>query len=267
MALWHLNFESQYLNNNTDVNIILPDKKRDIPCDEYYGSGKKYRVLWLLHGTYGDYTDWIRKSNIELYASENDLIVVMPSALNSNYANWNAMIGYNMYDFLLKELMPLVYGWLPASRKREDNFIAGLSMGGNGALLYAINHPELFAGCAVLSCAPSNFDEIDMDSKEPWKQRTITSALNAGGLEAYKDSYENLWRLCTEKAGDPDLPAFYFTVGTDDFLFDRYMTFKAYAKKIGFKATFREIEGYHHEWRFWDLTIQHALDFFGITKK
>lgn len=267
MALLHFNFESEYLNNNTDVNIIVPDKKRGVSPAEFYGSGKKYKVLWLLHGTFGDYTDWLRKSNIELYACEKNLIVVMPSALNSNYANWNCMIGYNMYDFLIKELMPLVQGWLPASAAREDNFIAGLSMGGNGALLYALNHPEKFAACAVLSCAPGDFDKIDMDSKEPGMQRTITSALNAGGLEAYKASYENLWRLCGEKAKSGDLPRLYFTVGTNDFLFDRYMEFKAYAKKIGLEAQFREIEGYTHEWRFWDLTIQHALDFFGLKGK
>ena len=80
MALLHFNFESEYLNNNTDVNIIVPDKKRGVSPAEFYGSGKKYKVLWLLHGTFGDYTDWLRKSNIELYACEKNLIVVMPSA-------------------------------------------------------------------------------------------------------------------------------------------------------------------------------------------
>ena len=53
MSLIHYNFESQYLNNNTDVNIILPDKPRDKTPEQFYGSGKKYKVLWLLHGTFG----------------------------------------------------------------------------------------------------------------------------------------------------------------------------------------------------------------------
>ena len=67
MSLIHYNFESQYLNNNTDVNIILPDKPRDKTPEQFYGSGKKYKVLWLLHGTFGDYTDWIRKPNGGFY--------------------------------------------------------------------------------------------------------------------------------------------------------------------------------------------------------
>lgn len=155
MALLTFNFESQYLNNNHEISVILPDKPREVEPAAFYGSGKKYKVLWLLHGTFGDHSDWIRKSNIELYACEKDLIVVMPSGLNANYANWERFsIGYNMYDYFLKELMPLIYGWFPASDKREDNFIAGLSMGGTGTLVYALNHPERFAAAAVLSCCP-----------------------------------------------------------------------------------------------------------------
>ena len=108
MALVELNFESQFLNGNTEVSIILPDKPRAITPAEFYGSGARYKVLWLLHGTFGDHTDWIRKSSIELYACEKDLIVVMPSALNSDYVNWdNCMMGYSMYDYLTEELMPL----------------------------------------------------------------------------------------------------------------------------------------------------------------
>ena len=143
MALVQMNFESRYLNNNHEISIILPDMPRDKTPAEFYGSGRKYKVLWLLHGTFGDHSDWIRKSNIELYACEKDLIVVMPSGLNANYANWEHFsIGYNMYDYLTEELMPLIYNWFPASDKREDNFIAGLSMGGSGTLVYALNHPE-----------------------------------------------------------------------------------------------------------------------------
>lgn len=68
-----------------------------------------------------------------MYATERNLVVVMPSALNSNYSNWDKfMMGYDMFDYLTEVLMPLIYGWLPVSDKREDNFIAGLSMGGPG---------------------------------------------------------------------------------------------------------------------------------------
>ena len=80
MALIHLNFDSKYLSGSTDVNILLPDCARSQEHAAFYGSVKKYPVLWLLHGTFGDYSDWLRKTNVELYAGEKNLIVVMPSA-------------------------------------------------------------------------------------------------------------------------------------------------------------------------------------------
>lgn len=266
MSLVHLNFESQYLNTNTDVNIILPDKPRKTQPADFYGNGKKYKVLWLLHGTFGDYTDWIRKSNIELYASEKNLIVVMPSAMNSNYSNWGAMMGINAYDFLTEELMPLVYNWLPASDKREDNFISGLSMGGEGALKYAVNYPEKFAGVAVLSMYARNLDELD--PKKGFKEkRMLNSYKNAGGYKKFYNSYENIRKNILDKKDSGVLPKMYFACGENDFLYNGYIDFKKWALDIGLEATFEETPGYTHEWRFWDMAIQKALDFFGIENK
>ncbi len=263
MSLVHFNFESQYLNCNTDVNIILPDKPRDVEPKEFYQRDKRYKVLWLLHGTFGDYTDWIRKSNIELYACEKNLIVVMPSALNSNYSDWSCMMGYGMFSFLTEELMPIVYNWFPASDKREDNFIAGLSMGGEGALKYAVNHPKKFAGVRVLSMFARDWENMN-PAKGYDNERDLESYRNAGGWEKFVDSYENLRRIIKEKKDSGMLPKMFFACGEDDFLFEGYKEFKNWAKETGLDAVFEETPGYTHEWRFWDLAIQHALTFFGL---
>ena len=82
MSLMTFNFQSSCLSGNTEITVILPDKPWKESPAEFYGSGKKYKVLWLLHGTFGDHTDWLRKSNIELYACEKDLIVVCPNGMN-----------------------------------------------------------------------------------------------------------------------------------------------------------------------------------------
>lgn len=273
MAILNYIFESEYLNQNTQITIVLPDKPRSIKANDFYGSGHKYKVLWLLHGTYGDSTDWIRKTNIELYAAERNLVVVMPSALNSNYSNWDdSMLGFSMYDFLTEELMPLVYGWLPVSDKREDNFIAGLSMGGRGTIKYAVNHPEKFAGAAVLSAIPMNLEEMRPGHPcmmlDPEDGRTRTTLLNAGGLEAFKNSNENVWRIIDEKVKTGELPKLMFACGHNDvILWPLYQQFREHAKEIGLDAYFFDRPGYRHEWRFWDLAIQEALDFFGIEDR
>lgn len=265
MALLTLNFESQYLGNNHNVGVILPDKPRNLTPEEFYGSGRKYKVLWLLHGTFGDYSDWIRKSMIELYACERDLIVVMPSAMNSNYANWPSFgMGYQMYDYIFEELMPLVYHWLPASDRREDNFLAGLSMGGRGTCVLAFNHPEKFAGACVLSAVPSDLRELQRQGGHLW-ERMRKSAVNFESEEAFVDSYQNTWKVLENcVAQGTDLPKLIFGCGESDMLYPDFQAFRKKADAMGLQAEYFSIPELKHEWRFWDLGIQRALDFFDI---
>ena len=268
MALLHLSFRSWCLNQNTDVEVILPSIKQHENAKEYYLSGKKYPVLWLLHGTLGNYTDYLRRTNIELYATENDLIVVMPSAMNSNYSNWTTVTPqYRMFDFLTEELMPFVYGWLPASDRREDNFIAGLSMGARGTAKFGFHWPEKFAGVACMSGVPSDIRKIINDGPDnPFYEREMMTVNMAGGPEKFFASYENTWDKVAEVAKMENPPKFYFCCGTDDGVYPNWLHFKEYAESVGLKATFHEMEGYAHEWRFWELEIQNILKFFGFTK-
>ena len=268
MSLLTFNFESRYLKNNTQINVVLPDLPRAQEPAEFYRSGKKYKVLWLLHGTFGDYSDWIRKTRIEMYATEKDLVVVMPSALNSNYSNWDSsMMGFSMFDFLTEELMPLIYGWFPVSDRREDNFIAGLSMGGRGTIKYAVNHPDKFAAAAVLSAAPQDFSLIGKSGNgllDPNNPRMKNTLANAGGVEAYVNSNENVWAIIDKLAGTGTLPRLMFACGRDDGVYAHYSEFKKHAQEIGLDAEWFELDGYRHEWRFWDIAIQKALSFFGL---
>lgn len=279
MALMNLNFESAYLNGNTDVTVILPDRDRRLTPAEFYKSGKKYKVLWLLHGTFGDHSDWIRKSNIELYACERDLIVVMMSALNTVYENWdNFCMGFDEFRFITEELMPLVQGWLPASDKREDNYIAGLSMGGRGTCKFAFACPEKFAGAASLSSVPTDLDSMrdeltalfdtDRAAVSPKDKRTYNDMHRSGSVEAYLNGMDNTWRHLKEQAAEGNLPRLFFSMGTEDpsYLNGNYAKFRAYAESLGVQAYFIEGPG-QHEWRVWDRDIQLALDWFGIEKK
>ena len=262
MALSIFNFESKFLNGNTTVSIILPDCARGMDPAEFYTQKKKYPVLWLLHGTFGDHTDWLRRSNIETYACEKEMMVVMPAVQNSDYANWPKFAcGFDAERFLVDELMPLVHSWFPASSKREDNFIAGLSMGGQGCARYAAWYPEKFSAAAILSGSPNDWRKLsDLQKSMP---RTAHQIEHEGGFEALLASHTNIWDRIGALAGTGRLPRFYVATGTDDFLYhDWYLPFKEYAQTLGLDAVFEEVEGYRHEWRFWDLAIQHALEFF-----
>lgn len=285
MSLVHFDFESLYMGSNQDVNIILPDAPRNVSPKEFYSSGKKFKVLWLLHGTFGGYSDWVRKSNIELYACEKDLIVVMPGVGNSDYEEWdNFTLGYNADKYIVDELMPLVYGWFPASDKREDNFIAGLSMGGAGAIKFAVKYPEKFAACASLSCAPrcmeDNRDYYETLFKKTRKELKAQEDVMHMNLRIYNqmhryDSvdeffasdanyYKNLMDAEEKKV---DLPKLFFSTGTEDpLMIDSFKKIKKVFEEKGYEAEWVEGPG-SHEWRVWERDIQKAFTFFGLDEK
>lgn len=274
MALASFNFESQYLGNAQTVHVILPDKPREMDAKEFYGNGKKYRVLWLLHGSFDDGSGWLRRTMVEVYAREKDLIVVMPSALNSNYVNWNEFgTGFKMGDFLTEELMPVIFNWFPASSKKEDNFIAGDSMGGGGALKYILTHPDKFGGAAMLSSAPSDPAKIDWNSKDttefcsPANPRFLNTLKNCGGKEGWLNSVENGWDRVIEMHEKGNLPRMMFACGQEDRLYSKYKEFESMCKEKGMDIEFFELPDLAHEWRFWDKALQKALEFFGIAEK
>lgn len=268
MALFHINYLSRYLNGNTDVNVVLPELPAGCSPKEFYESGKKYPVVYLLHGTFGDYSDWVRKTNIELYACERNVIVAMPSALNSGYSNWDKFgIGYSMFDYLTGELMPLVQNWLPASDKREDNYVAGLSSGGFGAIKYAFSHPDKFAGMASLSAPAYDAAAMVLDPGSPDYVRAVNEIENAGGRDIYNNSVYNPACSIRRYAKTNQNMKVYFACGTSDFLMGHHKEFMQIAEDAGLNAKIETIEGYGHEWRFWDLTIRHAFEYFGLKKQ
>ena len=276
MALIHLDFESQYCNYNQDVYVILPDRPRSVDAKDFYAPGKKYKVLWLLHGTYGGYSDWIRKSNIETYACENDLAVIMPGVGNSDYDAWDAFTnGYDSCRYIIEELMPLAYSWFPISSNREDNFIAGLSMGGRGTIQFATNFPEKFAAAAVLSSAPTELDaqkdelkalfamkRSEVMASDQRQLRTYNQMHRYDSVDEYLDSMSNTWRRFFA-ADREKLPRLFFSIGTEDRGYQNWLKFRAKAEAEGYDIEWHTGPGVH-EWRVWERDIQKAIKFFGL---
>src|SRR3712207_4064507 len=108
-------------------------------------------VLYLLHGLSDDDTIWLRRTSIERYVAPLGLAVVMPQVHRSFYAD--ERYGGRYWTFLSEELPALVDSWFRVSQRREDTFVAGLSMGGYGALKWALRQPDRFAAAASLSGA------------------------------------------------------------------------------------------------------------------
>ena len=265
MAFFHMNFFSPTLLVGTDVNVFIPTPDsgelstgQDIG---YFHDGVKYPVLYLLHGAYGDYSDWGRLTNIERYAQERKIAVVMPSADNSFYQDMYR--GGKYLTYFTRELPDYIARLFPVSTKREDTFVAGLSMGGYGAVRVAFEMPERFGAAASLSGAIDLLAALGDAEKEPHRPPFYWDAIFAdpGKVEG---SDADLFALAQKRLTEGrKLPPIYQTVGTEDLIYPANLSAKKKLEELGLELTYAEHPGIH-DWEFWDAHIRDVLDWLPI---
>ena len=143
MAFLQVNFFSSVLGMCTAMNVILPQttSTRGLIGVDTADADVTYPVLYLLHGMSDDHTIWSRRTSIERYADERGIAVVMPTTELGWYTNMKH--GRQWRSFIGEELPAICHDFFPRiSQKREDTYIAGLSMGGYGAYALAMTYPE-----------------------------------------------------------------------------------------------------------------------------
>lgn len=151
MAMVTCDFSSDVLEVGTSMTVLLPQQTRtQIGMADAPGRGEP-PVLYLLHGLSDDHTTWVRRTSIERYAAPLGLAVVMPAVHRSFYAD--EVRGHRYWTFLSQELPQVVSSFFRLSQRREDTYVAGLSMGGYGALRWALREPTRFAAVASMSGA------------------------------------------------------------------------------------------------------------------
>ena len=102
-----MNFESEYLQSNHEISVILPDKPRSLTPAQFTAAGRNIQSSGCFTAPLATTATGSAKSNVELYACERDVIVVSVSALNSDYLNWEGFQHRLQYvDYLTEELMP-----------------------------------------------------------------------------------------------------------------------------------------------------------------
>ncbi|WP_409303855.1 alpha/beta hydrolase [Peribacillus sp. SCS-155] len=253
MALIHCDFFSEILNVSTSMTVILPQNTTaQIGMDNKKSSGK-HQTLYLLHGFSDDDTIWTRRTSIERYAAPLGLAVVMPQVHHSFYTDM--VYGSKYWTFLTEELPVIARSFFPLSDKREDNFVAGLSMGGYGAFKWALRHPDKFASAASLSGVTDIVARTKKAEADP-----ISHAFKLiFGDKAIADTDEDLlWLL---KQGDKEAalkPSLYQCCGTEDLLFQDNLKFKAICESTSYNLTADFSPG-EHEWGYWDSKIQDVL--------
>lgn len=263
MAVVQVDFFSQSLLRNSTFYAV-------IPCDKMYFDGRirtpgPFKTLYLLHGVFGDYTDWLYGTRIQRWAQDRNLAVIMPSGENKFYVdNEKSTDKFSKY---IEELVAVSRHMFHLSNKREDTFIAGLSMGGYGAITNGLKYSGLFSHIAGLSAALhiDTFVDATEDAPLPIMRRSYLESV-FGDLDALqgsdKDFHALAKRLTEEKK---ELPEIYLACGTEDDLIGCNRAFRDELEQLGYPVTWKEGPG-GHEWDFWDRMILDVLEWLPLDE-
>ena len=254
------NFISYTLHRALDIHVILPGLTATEA--EKPGASHKprwnYPVLYLLHGYWNDCSGWERYTSIERYAEERQIAVVTFSAENNMYMNLmdikGKMVDQHLMEpdyetLLVKEIPEFVTSMFPISKKPSDTYIAGLSMGGFGALCNGFRYPNKYRAVGAFSPLTSlrrtDYRTNDRVPKE---------------LQKYEP-----YLLIQKALKKKEMPALYYSYGEQDFLFDIQEWFREKLDENQVDYTLEVLPEYGHEWAFWDMQVEKFLDWIPRT--
>jgi S-formylglutathione hydrolase FrmB len=248
-----IQFQSKLINATLPYSVVLPTDYDTSPTS-------RYPVLYLLHGLTGHYSDWLSRTNLADYAAQYRLIVVTPEGNDSWYIDSAGAPSEKYESYILKELIPDVQQRYRTIEARYGRAIAGLSMGGYGAVKFGLKSPATFVFAASMSGAfgVTRWTEQDVGAAR-WQ--TSLKLFGAMGSETRKqnDLFELIKQLPAN--GASGLPFFYFDTGTEDspriYSYNRELSGLMAEKKIPHE--YRELPG-DHSWGYWDRQVHEVLE-------
>ena len=239
MAYIRCDFKSLVLDMRTSLIVFLPDEKKvsDAP------------VVYLLHGLSDNATAWSRWSNVERYAIEHGVTVVMPEVQRSFYTDMS--LGLNYFKFVSVELREICHHFFNTPTSANKSYVMGLSMGGYGALKCALTYPKKFAGCAAFSPACDieslMIDNVKMNKKE-------MKAIFGEKLQS-KDSIFSLVKKVK------NAPFIYLACGEEDFIFSHSEKLNVALEEKDLDYKYEHWSGIH-DWAFWDEAVKRAFNLY-----
>jgi len=249
-----IQFESKLVRKTLPYNVLLP-----ADYDQAATKMKRYPVLYLLHGLTGHYTDWLEHTRLADYAIPYDLIIIMPEGNDGWYTDSTATLTDKYESYILQELIPDVEKRFRVDGKRESRAIAGLSMGGYGALKFGVKYPEMFAFAGSMSGAlgAASWTETDLHGLQ-FIWRTLLPVF--GPENSPTRAANDVDKLYREVPADriAALPYVYLDCGTEDPLLpsNRGLADILVSRKIPHE--YRQLPG-NHSWKYWDAQVQEVL--------
>lgn len=260
MANIELKLHSVALMRETTIQIILPNDVPEIMTQNNKYYERPMKTLFLLHGVSGGCNDWITGTNVNELAVKYNLAVIMPTGDNNFYLNSKGS-GNKYEDLIAIDIIDYVRKTFGLAMTPEDTIIGGLSMGGFGAIHYALHFPEIFGKMFGLSSALI-INEIanlppDNDAKLLADYDYYVNVF--GDLSKLKESENDPELLVKQRLakGDKIQPIF-MACGTEDYLVKHNREFRDFLRANGVEVEYRESPGIH-EWKFWNEYLEPAI--------
>lgn len=266
MASFEISFFSQSLNRSVRCKALLPTDQGaylELPAKP------PLKTLYLLHGMTGSQDTWAETAVLKEIVRSYQIAIIMPNGENSFYCD-SSLTG-NMYGtFVSEELVSFTRNCFPLSKKREDTFIGGLSMGGFGAIVNGLRNPETFGYITAFSAALIKQlilradDEPGLDYFTRQQYQAMFGLAHIDGFAGSDCDYEALAvRLA---ASGKERPSIYMDCGTEDTsLYRANLAFKDKLLELGYHVIWDSRPG-KHDMRFWNDSFWKAMDFLPVEK-
>jgi len=238
---------SNSMQKNIKNVVILPDTLQS--------QNKKFPVLYLLHGAYGDYSDWTTKvPKIKEYANQYQMIIVCPDGDPfSWYFDSPIDSSYRYETYISKELITAIDKNYPTITSKSGRAITGLSMGGHGAFYLAFKHQDLFGAVGSMS---GGMDLVRFADKKNYE---LTKRL--GNFKAFPENWINNTIInMTDLVIGSDLKIV-FDCGIDDFLYGTNIDLHKKLHSQNIPHDYTERPG-KHSWEYWKNSIKYHMVFF-----
>lgn len=260
VSLIQIDYASRALKRMVQIKAIIPNDVLGLEERKTQPVYKRpMKALYLLHGYMGNCNEWLLYSNIAELSLKYNIAVFMPSGENSFYLNNEATEAYYS-DFIGEELVAYTRALFGLSIKKEDTIIAGLSMGGFGAIYNGFRFPNHFGKIIALSSALIIHDIKDKD--ETFHNGVASYSYyhhTFGDLGEVVKSDKNPEIILEKSIMEGNvMPALYMACGTSDFLIEQNRSFHKFVQSHDIEHTYVEGEGVH-DWRFWNQYIEPGL--------
>ncbi len=263
-----LKIQSKILGKEVRYTIYLPD--------DYETSSRYYPVVYMLHGYTDNDIAWIQFGEANATADEGiaqreipPMILVMPDGGVSWFINnYNDSVNYE--DFFFKEFIPYIESHYRILTEKRYRAIAGLSMGGYGALVYALKHPDMFSSCVAFSAAVFTDKEIIDMQDDVWKKGLGLGNAFDPSLEGkdritkqFKDN-NPLYLFKTLDINKIKSVRYYIDCGDNDFLYRGNSALHVLLRDLDIPHEYR-VRGGIHSWVYWRSGLLNGLKFIGET--